>query len=1005
MYNAFNKYCESICGLRIVIAIIVALFTLILFLTPEPTSAQSVVSFDSLVPGTILTDQLQSNGVKFVPYTGRVTPTIIVTSAGNVADFNHCEGSIGCEFFASGARGIFSDPHRFLKIHTGLVPGSTPFEAQISLTAYDANGQIVSSSSAMVTAGAGFSTEIVATSPVANIVSFVVQATDDPAQNANIALLNLEFDPPGPMRSPDFILEGPPAVTIVAGGPAVDVPLTMTRIGGSVGGISLSMMNLPNGVVATFLPQQTFGSSATLRLRAPGNQSNSTSIATVVGTPTTPGAGGSQHSHSIYVRIEEGLTLYGPSMVDLSGCSNVGAQGIVMVPFTVMRHPTVSGPVDLSVTNLPAEVSYSFSSSKLNFPGWSVGGNSTLTLTATAGIAIPDTVVRIQITNGTIHDDFALLIHGTCPRQNKNFVIRGKFSCQTVFGHMIQVDHAQVEFFRYRSVGSDDKVGETHTNPDGTFQGSLWANTEGDYYAKLVLDDTEGVHLNDSWTSSFWSTPTSRQNNREAIVDLGEWVISKDNGWGTPKCAIWQGARTAYQEFKTTVGSYSPPGDYSIVLYKGFLSPFSYLATTNWPDNYPTGWFREPPNFSPLATPPQGDKFHDYVTNFHEFGHTVRHSLDGDQAHFLFDAATFTYARKHNHCNDPSQGYHENDGFAFNEGWAEYWSRDTAECPNALTNANIEGTVAHDLDTLAQCPQLGATDDARRRNMLTVLWQGQNIIHSDADFRRYYTKLFPGCTIPPPLVAIVPRPQSDVFVSVEMNLTLETQGQPKELAPDQTAQLTALRADIDAQAQITAHLQIDLEAAAKVAADTGVCPPVPCELVAERVVRPAILMGAIERSELLERQLESDFAAMQRGERSLPQFNQQFEAERMAAVRAFDNESKEVVKRTLDRAISDLAPFVAHDNTGVLTKQSDDLALQLRLLQMRTPTNDAYLTLLKLPRSDREDRMDLATAVPLQWSLKRIVLVVGVIVIGLVLVGIIARMLHLPHRLKTLMRR
>ena len=52
----------------------------------------------------------------------------------------------------------------------------------------------------------------------------------------------------------------------------------------------------------------------------------------------------------------------------------------------------------------------------------------------------------------------------------------------------------------------------------------------------------------------------------------------------------------------------------------------------------------------------------------HEFGHTIRHHYDGSFSHFLWDATRFWYARNH-YCSKRT-----NYGFAFNEGWAQYWS-------------------------------------------------------------------------------------------------------------------------------------------------------------------------------------------------------------------------------------------------------------------------------------------------------------------------------------------
>ena len=51
------------------------------------------------------------------------------------------------------------------------------------------------------------------------------------------------------------------------------------------------------------------------------------------------------------------------------------------------------------------------------------------------------------------------------------------------------------------------------------------------------------------------------------------------------------------------------------------------------------------------------------------------YSYDGSYGHFLVDAARYIYTRNHD-C-----GKQTNNGFAFNEGWAEFWA---GECPSKL---------------------------------------------------------------------------------------------------------------------------------------------------------------------------------------------------------------------------------------------------------------------------------------------------------------------------------
>lgn len=55
----------------------------------------------------------------------------------------------------------------------------------------------------------------------------------------------------------------------------------------------------------------------------------------------------------------------------------------------------------------------------------------------------------------------------------------------------------------------------------------------------------------------------------------------------------------------------------------------------------------------------------------HELAHIFRHCYDGNDAHFTSDVLGFRYSQSH-YCSKRT-----NSGFAFNEGWAEFWA---AEC-------------------------------------------------------------------------------------------------------------------------------------------------------------------------------------------------------------------------------------------------------------------------------------------------------------------------------------
>ena len=57
-----------------------------------------------------------------------------------------------------------------------------------------------------------------------------------------------------------------------------------------------------------------------------------------------------------------------------------------------------------------------------------------------------------------------------------------------------------------------------------------------------------------------------------------------------------------------------------------------------------------------------------FETAKHELAHTIRQSYDGSLGHFLFDVVRYKYMQQH-YCSKRT-----NKGFAFNEGWAEFWA-------------------------------------------------------------------------------------------------------------------------------------------------------------------------------------------------------------------------------------------------------------------------------------------------------------------------------------------
>ena len=196
---------------------------------------------------------------------------------------------------------------------------------------------------------------------------------------------------------------------------------------------------------------------------------------------------------------------------------------------------------------------------------------------------------------------------------------------------------------------------------------------------------------------------------------------------------MWQGFRNAVLEFQQVtegVGSaLAASGFVNVVVFRGHLAPLTHYEEVHWAYGWPSGGAFFPESTAPVC----------YQQTSHEFGHVVRDRLDGGFVHWSNDDSLYTYGRYHDYCSIPT-GYQATAGFAFHEGWAEYWGQQITCCPNDLENESMEGTVAHDLNTLSTCPGVG------RKGMVEVLGRGENLIHSDTEFRREYAQQFPKCT-------------------------------------------------------------------------------------------------------------------------------------------------------------------------------------------------------------------------------------------------------------------
>lgn len=652
---------------------------------------------------------------------------------------------------------------------------------------------------------------------------------------------------------------------------------------------------------------------------------------------------------SAQVSKAQAYSVYGPSAVDLAGCSPVTpSTGVTSSTFWVHRAPTITGPTGVYFTNLPAGVTSSITPSTLTYPGWVIGQQITASFTSATMASVPDTVVTMNVADGFNTVKYDVLLHGTCPRSNKAFTIRGEFLSNHQ-GVGFPIEGATVHIYRDVSWQVDPWVAKTKTKADGTFEANVWTNVEGTYYAKLELNDEEGVYLHNWWSPEIESyNSVNRGANDEPIIDVGTTWISRDGGTGTPKTAIWQGGRAAFQEFIQTNGRPPPTGDYEIVI-QSTASDIVWTArsTTNWEDNSWTA-IRTPIASGQAGFHPYFSQFTTYYGNFHEFGHALRHTIDGDINHFNADSARWTYARVHYLCGSPP-GYVETEGFGFNEGWSDYWARDLVSeilgCGVDLTNLTIEGSVAYDLHLLARglqtCMNFPGNEEARvraqRRSLFDVLNRGQNIIHSQGEFRSNFNQQFPSCPLP-------------VIGDTTGNLARRSATIPRP----RNSYLKYYNAQIAFRLKEVSTLRAELLQAARLAG-----PDAPCRKDCDRFVtaklRPHRLKAQLDYSSLVLAQMQRRLGVESRLKSRDPKASiAAAEAARRQSL-AFDASVRRIVLRYLTDSSSSLDRYAAQFRSERVSQISADLKRRSRTLQLRGPINNQVYAILDLGRSNMDD--------------------------------------------------
>jgi hypothetical protein len=491
-----------------------------------------------------------------------------------------------------------------------------------------------------------------------------------------------------------------------------------------------------------------------------------------------------------------------------------------------------------------------------------------------------------------------------------SFNVKGKWVCSNR-GTVIPVAGARVELWREISFWPDDKLGALRTGSDGSFNFGVRASSNFDLYAKVVLNDDAGVSLGNWYSFSDWDTETSTTGSHSGVVNLGTWQISKDGGRGTPKCAIWQGAHNAYANYRQVIGSRPPDNNYSISAdFPCCGTPFTTTDTTRWPSGYQTGQG-------------SGDPDGGFSVNFHEFAHSVRHSFDGSFLHFLGDVASYSYAQNHSLCSNTNQG------FAFNEGWAEYWAHTLTTCAGDPTNFNYEGNVATALNSLEKC--------SSRPTLVRVLRENPGSIHSYSAFKAKWD-------------AIV-GPKACLLSTIT-----GIEGVENSLS---SAQLTSdVQNQINAQKRLIASLSGQMGSVKRRARSPGACRTARlCLPGIEKLIEPSALTAQIAQAKLVLARLQTGLAAA-RSVNFMPNFAQRNLYDSLLADRrSFESANQAIVitglKQSL-QAIKSKSSFGPAKSTGEFRRLNSRLTLLTRARNRRTDTPAQVETLFSAPSSPLE---------------------------------------------------
>jgi hypothetical protein len=302
---------RSITGSTAVVFTLVALFGALWGAAPAHAGTQ-VINFEDLADGTTVTNQYAASAAVTFDQTDAYLPVVREVGAQahagtHVADFSTCQGP-GCgEGFAPpAARGDLSTSATSVSMYVGEMTNQFPRAMPVQLTAYDAAGTVLDQSpQVMVNSGDGINThlEVASAKPISY---FVVE--DPNGGDFSLAMDDVTIVTPDAPQPPDISLTQGNSVLDAIQGASVSDPLTINRINGSTGDVTMSVSGLPTGMTGTFSPNPVPATSSSTTLTVTAAQTAAASVpysaVTITATPSA-GAGSAPRSVTAQARISE----------------------------------------------------------------------------------------------------------------------------------------------------------------------------------------------------------------------------------------------------------------------------------------------------------------------------------------------------------------------------------------------------------------------------------------------------------------------------------------------------------------------------------------------------------------------------------------------------------------------------------------------------------------------------------------------------------------------------